>query len=223
MHDRPVPRVRAEDQPHYSLHGPRRRMDAAAAGTTGIANQRTRGSARPAFCAVSPRRSREPAISFRVAGLGPCAAPSRVVPRVSTAALPHNSKMLGEPRGVGPCHSRRGVHAVFRSHPRSGWTFSSCVSRRLSRRPRRNRDIGTAYAYHDAQMHRKTGCGRVAGMRRPARGAKARRVTLPRTGLKVESTIYAPTRLARSVGRSHRRAPRGDWCARKPSQKIRRS
>ena len=59
--------------------------------------------------------------------LAPCAAPSRAVSRVSTAALPHNNKMLGRPKGAGratldaaspwPVESTRvqggGFHPVF--------------------------------------------------------------------------------------------------------------
>jgi hypothetical protein len=88
--------------------------------------------------------------------LVPCAVPPRVVSRVSTAARPHNNKRLGQPKGAGSCHARRGVSVVDRIHTRSRWRISACVSRLLSRGPRRNGGVGTAYASRGAQMHRQT-------------------------------------------------------------------
>ena len=47
-----------------------------------------------------------------------------------------------------------------------------------------DRGVGTAYASQGIQMHRQTGRGGVAGMRRPARNPEAGRMALPRAGLK---------------------------------------
>jgi len=143
------------------------------------AHARMKGS-RPLARATSPTLASPRGIVWPAL----CAAPSRAVPRVSTGALPHNNKMLRQPKGAGSCQARRSVSAAGRIRPRSGWRISACISLRLSRGPRLDRGVGTAYASQGIQMHQQTGRGGVAGMRRPARNPEAGRMALPRAGLK---------------------------------------
>ena len=95
------------------------------------AHARMKGS-RPLARATSPTLASPRGIVWPAL----CAAPSRAVPRVSTGALPHNNKMLRQPKGAGSCQARRSVSAAGRIRPRSRWRISACISLRLSRGPR---------------------------------------------------------------------------------------
>jgi len=168
--------------------------------------------------ALTPPRSDDPASLRHLSWSALCAVPSRVVPRVSTAARPHDNKRLGQPKGTGSCHDRRGVSAAGRIHARSGGRFhpvflAACRA-----------DLGAtaASARHMPLMlprcieRRAWG---VAGMRRPARGTKARRVALPRAGLKVDASI---DRLCQSVGQNAQAGTRRSVVPAQPITNIRR-
>lgn len=119
----------------FSISGPRRLQGAVAGRLAGIPNLCTPDSARPVLASSRPD---DPLSVRHLFWPALCAAPSRVVPRVSTAARPHDNKGLDQFNGAGSCHARRGVATAGRIHTRSERTSSSCVSRRLSRGPRCN-------------------------------------------------------------------------------------
>ncbi len=143
----------------------------------------------------TPRVSRARLCTGCVSSPVLCAAASRAVPRVSTGALPHNYRVLGQPAGAGSCRDRRAVAEAGLVRPRFDWRWSSCVYRLLSCEPRRNPSVGTAYAYLGPRMHRRMGRA-VTGMRKPVRGTSDCLAALSRTGLKLDGT----TQTSLSIG-----------------------